>query len=416
MPPTPPPDQAVPPPAPDLAQAGVAPAGPRPRVLCVDDDPDLLAGLQTTLRRGFEVVTADGGEAGLLRLAEGPAFLVVVSDLVMPRMDGVAFLAQAKEVAPQAERILLTGQASVPAAVAAVNLGAISTFLLKPCEPDLLCRAVGEAAARARAAEEAHATLERRVAEVFARLVEAERRVSLGTLAGAIGGELANVLMAYEAALDLVERSAGAGRPAGAEALEVLARVRQLLASHGRSLRHLATPGQDGLQASDLRQGIHAALDLLRAAGLLRHAEVELDLPDRPLLVPLQGHRLEQVFLALLRNAAQAIDDVPGRPGRVLVRARACAGAGAGQPGGGEASCSCTVEDNGCGVTKERMARLFEPPSHHGPKRKRPGLGLFVARGLVEARQGRVEVASTDGRGTCVTVTLPLVALADPVG
>ena len=272
--------------------------------------------------------------------------------------------------------------------------------------------------ARARAAEEAHASLERRVVEVFARLVEAERRVSLGTLASAIGGELANVLMAYEAALDLVESSAGAGRPAGAEALEVLARVRQLLASHGRSLRHLATPGQDGLQASDLRQGIHAALDLLRAAGLLRHAEVELDLPDQPLLVPLQGHRLEQVFLALLRNAAQAIDDVPGRPGRVQVRARAGAGAGAGagQSGGGEACCTCTVEDNGCGVPKERMARLFEPPSHHGPKRKRPGLGLFVARGLVEARHGRVEVASTDGRGTCVTVTLPLVAPAGPVG
>lgn len=104
-----------------------------PRVLCVDDEPNLLAALERNLLDQFDVVTATDGHAGLAALEQGPPFDVIVSDMRMPRMDGAAFLAHARERAPDTVRILLTGQADTESAIAAINHGAIFRFLCKPC-------------------------------------------------------------------------------------------------------------------------------------------------------------------------------------------------------------------------------------------------------------------------------------------
>ena len=121
-----------------------------PRILCVDDEPNVLAGLARTLRPHYDVVTAVGAAAGLEAVAAGPAFHVVVSDLRMPSMDGAAFLGRVRRLMPDATRVLLTGQADLPGAMAAVNEGQIFRFLLKPCAPDALCRALDAACAQHR--------------------------------------------------------------------------------------------------------------------------------------------------------------------------------------------------------------------------------------------------------------------------
>jgi CheY-like chemotaxis protein len=118
----------------------------RPRILCVDDEPNVLAGLSRTLRMSFDVVTAVGGLAGLETLAKDPAsFAVVMSDLRMPGMDGVTFLQRVRHEAPDAVRILLTGQADTASAIGAVNDGQIFRFLLKPCAPEALLKTLGAA-------------------------------------------------------------------------------------------------------------------------------------------------------------------------------------------------------------------------------------------------------------------------------
>ncbi len=106
-----------------------------PKILCVDDEPAVLNGLERILRRHFDVATAESGEAGLVQLDTGGEFAVVTSDLRMPGMDGVAFLSACREKAPDTTRILLTGNADLTAAVAAVNEGNIFRLLSKPCEP-----------------------------------------------------------------------------------------------------------------------------------------------------------------------------------------------------------------------------------------------------------------------------------------
>ncbi len=122
----------------------------RLRVLCVDDEPNVLEGLALHLQRRYEVLTAPGGAAGLELLWREGNTAVVMSDMRMPGMDGATFLARSRQLVPDAVRILLTGTADLESAVAAVNDGQIFRFLTKPCPPPTLLAAVDAAAAQHR--------------------------------------------------------------------------------------------------------------------------------------------------------------------------------------------------------------------------------------------------------------------------
>lgn len=137
------------------------------RILLVDDDPHVLESLSLNLRKHFDVTTANGGVAGLVTLKSQGPFALVVSDMRMPVMNGAVFLKRAREESPDTVRLLLTGQADLDVAVAAINEGGIFRFLLKPCPLETLLLAL-------QAAAEQH------------RLVMAERVLLEQTLHGSI--------------------------------------------------------------------------------------------------------------------------------------------------------------------------------------------------------------------------------------
>jgi response regulator RpfG family c-di-GMP phosphodiesterase len=112
------------------------------RILCVDDEPLVLEGIERTLFEHFDVTTDSNPLHALSVLEAGPAFAVVLSDMRMPELDGAGLLARAREIAPLTSRMLLTGQADVNSAVAAVNEGQILRFLWKPCPPEALIQAL----------------------------------------------------------------------------------------------------------------------------------------------------------------------------------------------------------------------------------------------------------------------------------
>jgi response regulator RpfG family c-di-GMP phosphodiesterase len=118
----------------------------RVAVLCVDDEPHVIGGLALNLRRGYEVMSAHSGAEGLEILQSKGPFAVVLSDMRMPGMDGASFLARAREVAPNTVRMMLTGQADLQSAIAAVNEGQIFRFLTKPCPANQLRLAFDAAA------------------------------------------------------------------------------------------------------------------------------------------------------------------------------------------------------------------------------------------------------------------------------
>jgi CheY-like chemotaxis protein len=118
----------------------------RPRVICVDDEPDVLGGLAMHLRRRYDVEVATSGQAGLDLLARGQEAAVVISDMRMPGMNGAEFLSRAHTQHPNTTRILLTGHAEMDSAIRAVNEGGIFRFLVKPCPPPELLKTVEAAA------------------------------------------------------------------------------------------------------------------------------------------------------------------------------------------------------------------------------------------------------------------------------
>lgn len=104
------------------------------RVLFVDDDRNFLDAVARQFRNRFDLITAEGGAEGLQAMRMQAPFQVVVSDMRMPDMNGIQFLARAREINPDTVRIMLTGNAELDTAMHAVNEGNIFRFLVKPCQ------------------------------------------------------------------------------------------------------------------------------------------------------------------------------------------------------------------------------------------------------------------------------------------
>ena len=120
-------------------------APPRTKLLFVDDDERILNAVRALFRHDYEVVTAAGGEAAIDALKQG-SFHVIVSDQRMPGVTGVELLRQARALAPNAVRILLTGYTDLAALVGSINQGEIFKFVMKPWDNEELKKAVGDAA------------------------------------------------------------------------------------------------------------------------------------------------------------------------------------------------------------------------------------------------------------------------------
>jgi len=114
----------------------------KPKVLCVDDEIQVLESLSLLLERRYDLTIATHAPSALELLQRSPGFAVILSDMRMPEMDGATFLAHARKVAPDAVRMLLTGYSDVDSAISAVNEGQIFRFLTKPCAPPVLLGAV----------------------------------------------------------------------------------------------------------------------------------------------------------------------------------------------------------------------------------------------------------------------------------
>src|SRR3954470_23258634 len=115
----------------------------RPAIVAVDDEPAVLAAVARDLRRGFgerfRVMRATSGPEALDLLRElrtrGDQVALLIADQRMPGMAGTEYLVQAREIVPDAKRVLLTAYADTEAAIAAINDVALDYYLLKPWDP-----------------------------------------------------------------------------------------------------------------------------------------------------------------------------------------------------------------------------------------------------------------------------------------
>jgi thioredoxin reductase (NADPH) len=124
-------------------EAAVAPRQRRPAILAVDDEPAVLAAIARDLRTGFgerfRILRASSGAEALETLTElrrrGEPVALLVADQRMPGLSGTEYLKQARQLAPDAKRVLLTAYADTEAAISAINEVALDYYLLKPWDP-----------------------------------------------------------------------------------------------------------------------------------------------------------------------------------------------------------------------------------------------------------------------------------------
>lgn len=115
------------------------------KILCVDDDQLILELVQLHLTDQYQVHTASSVEQGLKLLKKHDDFSVIISDYDMPTMNGLIFLAQARQLSPSSVQILHTGNTEQSLAIKVINESRIFRFLTKPASTALLSAYVAEA-------------------------------------------------------------------------------------------------------------------------------------------------------------------------------------------------------------------------------------------------------------------------------
>jgi len=270
----------------------------------------------------------------------------------------------------------------------------------------LLITAMLDQIKRGRAARAQLADLHDELAESLVRLqeseeqlIQAEKLSSLGQMAASIAHEINNPLAGVLVYTQLIAKKLRSGTLEQDVALDYLAKMASEVDRSSRIIRNLldfARPSELTLGDVEINTVVEDALALVGHRAVLGQIEVVRDLaPDLP-KVYADYDQLRQVLVNLTLNAIQATPP----EGRVTLRTRT----------GSDGSLMVTVADNGCGISEENRRKLFTPFFTTKEKGEGVGLGLAVAKGIVEKHAGTMEVDSAPGEGTTFTVGLPVEA------
>ncbi len=366
------------------------------KVLVVDDEPGVATSIKAILQLdGNEVTSVTSGKEALAQLREHE-FDVVLTDLQIDDLDGIEILRETQKLWPDTVAIMLTGNASLESAVAALRSGAYD-YLIKPTDVNDLRATIGRA-------------LERR--QLRKRLVELEQLDKLKThFLSMASHELRTPLTAVSGFLQIarkrISRLSGA-TDVGPAWREEAQKANETLEMAYRQAKKLARLIEELLDVSRLQQG---RVELRLAE--IELAEVVRDVAERMLLLG-KGHaietkiegaafiiadrdRIEQVFEDLVGNAIKYSPD----GGRIEISLHASG-----------ANAVVSVCDAGIGIAPAEVEKIFglfyRSPDPRADHVGGLGLGLYVSREIVSRHHGRLWAEPNPDVGTTFHVTLPL--------
>lgn len=361
-------------------------------ILVVEDDLSMLAGVKEMLQfAGYEVITAEDGLAGLRALQQTRPDLII-SDIMMPGMDGYEFLRKVRENPKWLDIpiIFLTAKGEKADIRLGKQLG-VDDYLTKPFDTEDLLVAVEAKLKRSR---ELQAVAEDRLTQL--------RRGILDTLSH----ELRTPLTLIHGYAELISEETGLG------AEELKSFLRGLRTGSERLNRLvedllLLISLETGEMAEDFarRQQRVSTEAIVRQVALIYRSELSrrgsplrltVELPES--LPEVMGD-MEYLVDALSRLVDNAIKFSKPEGGEIRLRAS--------QDG---AWVRLEVEDEGIGIPAAELPRLFQPLYQVNRKRMEQqgaGVGLAIAKGLVELHGGRIEVESEEGVGSRFSILLP---------
>jgi len=378
----------------------------RPKLVVVDDEPEVLRSLYDLFRLEYRVLTFERAADALAALGTIDDVAVIMSDQRMPAMTGVQFLEQAQRLHPDATRLLITGYADIKAVIDAINQGHIARYVTKPWDADELATVLRQSVEQHALIVEKNRLL-RELKESNARLVEANRLKmkfievashELNTPVTVVLGltELWKMMMegvATAAEKTWVERIHGAGKRLAStvERMLKLLKTDQVAPSMSCEMVELEPL---------LRRTIGDLTPFLEARGQSIELVVAPDLGS----VEVDPPKVADVVTNLVVNAIKFTPD----GGTIRVEADA----------EGPDRVSVRVTDRGLGIASADCSHLFEPfftgndTMHHSSGdyqfgKKGMGLGLCLVKAFVEMHGGTVSVETEPGRGSTFAFTLP---------
>lgn len=357
-----------------------------PLVLLVEDNDELAHYMAEALRPFALVERAFDGVDGLERARELRPCLVI-TDVMMPRMDGLELCRRLKQdqVFADVPIMVLTAAARQETMLEAWRAGA-DEFLMKPFHPlELATRTRGFLKARS---DREAADGERRRLELELR--QAEKRAALQKMGGGVAHTFNNLLTAAFGSLELARMTPGLPSPA----LAHLDEVEQALKGVAGTTQTLSLYLNSWPRQLEL-------LDLAEVCSGDWEMELERSLEPAPLM----GHReqLRMLVQALLENAREACEEQPAQ----ILLATGCRQVAADdildlQEGFWS---FLKVRDQGCGMDEETRRRMLDP--FFSTKFTGRGLGLSVLAGLLQSHKAVLEVDTVPGQGTTVWVFFP---------
>jgi signal transduction histidine kinase len=383
------------------------------RILVVDDEVALMSVLCEMLaEHGHEAVGCASAEEALTVLRERELDLLI-TDLMMPGMDGITLLRLAQELQPCLMGIVATGQGSIQTAVDAMKGGAFD-YVLKPFKLSALLPTLSRAAEVGRLKRE-NADLRASVldhelrqavaraeaeAERVARLA-AERQLAaqdefLSVAAHELKTPITSLLGAVQLLIRREDRQVTLPPGQVRRSMQIVERQASRLS---RLVTHLLESsrlgaGQFAAHRCEVDLTALVAVTIEQAQGVTDRHEITLSAPDAVTAL-VDAVRFEQVVGNLLDNAIKFSPD----GGRIDVELRAT-------PDG---MVCLSVRDWGIGIPVHRRARLFSRyyQAHAESHRSGLGLGLYISRRIVEHHGGEIGVEFPSEVGSCFVVRVP---------
>ena len=230
-----------------------------------------------------------------------------------------------------------------------------------------------------------------------------EKMAAVGALAAAVAHEINNPIAAIagiaQSMRDSQPETAGQDGGRRGRELEMILEQSRRVGLISRQIAELTRPMPQELSLLDLNGLVRSTCNFVRYDKRLDRIELALELdPELPAIEAVADH-LTQVTMNLLINAADALENCSDQTRRIRVSTTVV-----------ERDVRLRVSDNGHGMDEAVLARAFDESFTTKPAGKGRGLGLFLCRTLIEEAGGRIELASTPGKGASASVYLPLPA------
>lgn len=367
------------------------------RLLLVDDEDDFRNTLAKRLgKKGISPMQAENGEKAVAIL-ENKQMDVVVLDVKMPGMDGIEVLGHIKNNYPRTEVIILTGHAATQDGVEGIKTGAFD-YLSKPIEFEHLFGKIRQAYEKIQREEEKLKEAEFRK-YMEEQMATTERLASLGTLAAGVAHEINNPLAIINESAGwlklILSKEEMARMPRKQDFEKALDKIEKGVERAKRITSQLlgfAKKDDSVFAEVDLVELVEEAVHLVKREAVNKDIQIVREIGSDTGTIWSDAYQFRQVLINLLTNAIHATD----AGGRITIILEAMGN-----------NVKLTVRDNGCGIPKENIKKIFEPFFSTKPPGEGTGLGLFVTRGIVEKLCGTIEVESRLGDGSSFYVNLP---------